>query len=151
MSFFDTLKQKAGEARNKLATEVGKFKNREFMEACVAGCGLVAAADGNIDSSEKQKMMKFIQQSEELKVFDAKDVIAVFNKVTESFEFDNEIGKAEALKIIGKLRSKPDAARLMVRVCCAIGSADGDFDDKEKQVIREMCRDLDIPAEDFGL
>ena len=57
MSFFDTLKQKAGEARNKLATEVGKFKNREFMEACVAGCGLVAAADGNIDSSEKQKMM----------------------------------------------------------------------------------------------
>ena len=151
MSFFDTLKQKAGEARNKLATEVGKFKNREFMEACVAGCGLVAAADGNIDSSEKQKMMKFIQQSEELKVFDAKDVIAVFNKVTESFEFDNEIGKAEALKIIGKLRSKPDAARLMVRVCCAIGSADGDFDEKEKQVIREMCRDLDIPAEDFGL
>lgn len=151
MSFFDTLKQKAGEARNKLATEVGKFKNREFMEACVAGCGLVAAADGNIDSSEKQKMMKFIQQSEELKVFDAKDVIAVFNKVTESFEFDNEIGKAEALKIIGKLRSKPDAARLMVRVCCAIGSADGDFDDKEKQVIREMCRDLEIPASDFGL
>ncbi|WMP18023.1 tellurite resistance TerB family protein [Thiothrix lacustris] len=151
MSFFDTLKEKAGEARAKLTTEIGKFKNREFMEACVAGCGLVAAADGNIDSSEKQKMMKFIQQSDELKVFDTKDVIAVFNKVTENFEFDNEIGKAEALKMIGKLRSKPDAARLMVRVCMAIGSADGDFDDKEKQMVREMCRDLDLPADDFGL
>jgi tellurite resistance protein TerB len=113
MSFFDTLKQKAGEARAKLATEVGKFKNRDFMEACVAGCALVAAADGSIDASEKQKMMKFIQQSNELKVFDTKDVIAVFNKVNENFEFDNEIGKAEALKVIGKLRSKPDAARLM--------------------------------------
>ena len=151
MSFFDTLKQKAGEARAKLATEVGKFKNREFMEACVAGCGLVAAADGSIDSSEKQKMIKFIQQSDELKVFDTKDVIAVFNKVTENFEFDNEIGKAEALKIIAKLRNKPDAARLMVRVCCAIGSADGDFDDKEKQMVREMCRDLNLPPEDFGV
>jgi tellurite resistance protein TerB len=151
MSFFDTLKEKAGEARAKLATEVGKFRNREFMEACVAGCALVAAADGNIDSSEKQKMMKFIQQSDELKVFETRDVIAVFNKVAESFEFDNEIGKAEALKVIGKLRSKPDAARLMVRVCCAIGSADGDFDDKEKQVVREMCRDLNVPASDFGL
>lgn len=151
MSFFDTLKEKAGEARAKLATEVGKFKNREFMEACVAGCGLVAAADGSIDSSEKQKMMKFMQQSNELKVFDTKDVIAVFNKVTENFEFDNEIGKAEALKMIGKLRSKPDAARLMVRVCCAIGSADGDFDDKEKQIVREMCRDLNLPPEDFGM
>jgi tellurite resistance protein TerB len=151
MSFFDTLKQKAGEDRAKSATEVGKFKNREFMEACVAGCGLVAAADGSIDSSEKQKMMKFIQQSDELKVFETKDVIAVFNKVTENFEFDNEIGKAEALKMIGKLRSKPDAARLMVRVCCAIGSADGDFDDKEKQIVREMCRDLNLPPEDFGV
>jgi tellurite resistance protein TerB len=151
MSFFDSLKQKAGEARAKLAQEVGKFRNREFMEACVAGCALVAAADGNIDSSEKQKMMKFIQQSEELKVFETKDVIAVFNKVTENFEFDKEIGKAEAFKLVGKLRSKPDAARLMVRVCCAIGSADGSFDDKEKQVVREMCRDLGIPAADFGL
>jgi tellurite resistance protein TerB len=151
MSFLDTLKQKAGEARSKLATEVGKFRNREFMEACVAGCALVAAADGNIDSAEKQKMMKFIQQSDELKVFDTKDVIAFFNKVAENFDFDNEIGKAEALKVIGKLRSKPDAARLMVRVCCAIGSADGDFDDKEKNIIRAMCRDLNIPSDDFGL
>lgn len=151
MSFFDTLKQKAGEARAKLATEVGKFRNREFMEACVAGCALVAAADGNIDSSEKQKMMKFIQQSDELKVFETKDVIAFFNKIVENFEFDNEIGKAEALKVIGKLRSKPDAARLMVRVCVAIGSADGSFDDKEKQVVREICRDLGVPTEDFGL
>ncbi|QLQ32284.1 MAG: tellurite resistance TerB family protein [Candidatus Thiothrix singaporensis] len=151
MSFFDTLKQKAGEARAKLATEVGKFRNREFMEACVAGCALVAAADGNIDSSEKQKMMKFIQQSDELKVFETKDVIAFFNKIAENFEFDHEIGKAEALKVIGKLRSKPDAARLMVRVCIAIGSADGSFDDQEKQMVREICRDLGVPTEDFGL
>lgn len=151
MSFLDSLKQKAGEARSKLATEVSKFRNREFMEACVAGCALVAAADGSIDSAEKQKMMKFIQQSDELKVFDTKDVISFFNKVAENFEFDNEIGKAEALKVIGKLRSKPDAARLMVRVCCAIGSADGNFDDKEKQIIQAMCRDLNIPSDDFGL
>jgi tellurite resistance protein TerB len=151
MSFFDTLKEKAGEARAKLVTEVSKFKNREFMEACVAGCGLVAAADGSIDSTEKQKMMKFIQQSDELKVFETKDVIDVFNKVTEGFEFDNEIGKAEALKMIGKLRTKPDAARLMVRICMAIGSADGTFDESEKQVVRDICRDLGLAADDFGL
>lgn len=151
MSFFDKMKEKAGEARAKLSAEIGKFKNREFMEACVAGCALVAAADGSIDSAEKQKMMKFIQQSDELKVFETKDVIAFFNKIAGNFEFDNEIGKAEAMKIISKLRSKPDAARLMVRVCCAIGSADGDFDDDEKQMVREMCRDLNLPPEDFGL
>lgn len=151
MSFFDTLKQKASDARSKIATEVGKFRNREFMEACVAGCALVAAADGSIDSVEKQKMMKFIQQSDELKVFDTKDVIDFFNKAVSNFEFDNDIGKAESLKTIAKLKNKPDAARLMVRVCCAIGSADGEFDDKEKKVVRDMCSELGISADDFGV
>ncbi|MFZ1389373.1 MAG: tellurite resistance TerB family protein [Thiolinea sp.] len=149
MSFLDSLKQKMSDARTKLTEEVTKYRNREFMEACVAGCALVAAADGNIDSSEKQKMMKFIQQSDELKVFETKDVVDYFNKVTGNFEFDHEIGKAEALKIISKLRTKPDAARLMVRVCCAIGSADGDFDDKEKQMVRDICKDLMLEVGDF--
>ena len=151
MSFFDTLKQKASEVRSQLAQEVSKYRNREFMEACVAGCALVAAADGNIGAEEKQKMMKFIQQSEELKVFETQDVISVFNKITDNFAFDSEIGKAEAFKLIGKLRSKTDAARLMVRVCSAIGSADGNFDDKEKQIIRDICSDLGLPSSDFGL
>ena len=151
MSLFDSFKQKVQEARGQLTAEVGKYRNREFMEACVAGCALVSVADGNINSEEKQKMMKFIQQSDELKVFDTKEVIDYFNKINSNFDFDFEIGKAEALKVIGKLRSKPDAARLMVRVCCAIGSADGNFDDKEKQIIQAMCRDLNIPSDDFGL
>ena len=60
-------------------------------------------------------------------------ILRFSTKSPKNFEFDNEIGKAEALKMIGKLRSKPDAARLMVRISC-IGSADGSFDDKEKQV-----------------
>ena len=151
MSFFDTLKQKAAEVRGQLAQEVSKFRNREFMEACVAGCALVAAADGTIGAEEKQKMMKFIQQSQELKVFETQDVISVFNKITDNFAFDSEIGKAESFKLIGKLRSKPDAARLMVRVCSAIGSADGNFDEKEKQIIRDICSDLGLAAGDFGL
>ena len=96
-------------------------------------------------------MMKFIQQSDELKVFDTKDVIDYFNKINSSFDFDFDIGKAEALKVIGKLRTKPDAARLMVRVCCAIGNSDGSFDEKEKQVVREVCKDLDLPASDFPI
>jgi tellurite resistance protein TerB len=151
MSLFDSFKQKVQETRGQLAAEVGKFRNREFMEACVAGCALVSVADGNINAAEKQKMMKFIQQSDELKVFDTKDVIDYFNKINSSFDFDFDIGKAEALKVIGKLRAKPDAARLMVRVCCAIGNSDGSFDEKEKQAVRDICKDLDLPASDFPI
>jgi tellurite resistance protein TerB len=50
------LKGRGNEARARLNAEVSKFKNRTFMEATVAACALVAAADGTISSEEKQKM-----------------------------------------------------------------------------------------------
>ncbi|WP_349368105.1 tellurite resistance TerB family protein [Salinarimonas sp.] len=147
----DWLKTNVAKAREALQTEVGRFKNREFMEAVVSGCALVAAADGDISSSEKQKMMKYIENSDELKVFKMEEVIAFFKKITEKFEFDAEIGKAEALKHVGKLRDKPDAARVMVRVCIAIGASDGDFDDNEKAVVRTIARELSLDPADFDL
>jgi tellurite resistance protein TerB len=147
----DWLKTNATAARDKLANEVSKFRNREFMEAVTAGCALVAAADGSIDSAEKQKMMGFIQGSNELKVFDAKDVIQSFTDTCAKFEFDIQIGRAEALKSVGKLRGKDDAARLLVRVCCAIGSADGSFDEQEKAACRSICAELGLTPSDFDL
>ncbi len=147
----DWLKNNAQAARDRLASEVGKFKNKEFMEAVVAGCALVSAADGDISASEKQKMIGFIQNSDELKVFDLDQVIATFNSVCGKFEFDAAIGRAEALKMAGKLRGKEDAARLMVRVCCAVGSADGHFDESEKAACRSICQELRLNPADFDL
>jgi tellurite resistance protein TerB len=145
------LKQNATAARDKIADEVSKFRNQEFLEAVVAGCALVAAADGDISSDEKQKMAGFIQGSKELKAFDMAKVITSFNGYCEKFEFDQHIGRAEALKSIGKLRKKPDAARLLVRVCCAIGAADGDFDADEQQVCRVICQELGLTPSEFDL
>lgn len=147
----DWLKNNVAAARESLSTEITKFKNREFMDAVVAGCALVAAADGSIDAAEKQKMVGFIQNSAELKVFDLKEVIQSFQDISGKFEFDGEIGRAEALRIVGKLRGKDDAARLLVRVCCAIGSSDGDFDAKEQAVCRTICTELGLNPADFDL
>lgn len=145
------LKTNAVAARDTLATEVTKFKNADFMEACVAGCALVSAADGEISSAEKMKMTGFIQNSKELKVFDLNKVITSFNGYCEKFSFDEQIGRAEALKTVAKVRSKPDAARLLVRVCIAIGSSDGNFDQSERAVCRMICNELGLNPADFDL
>ena len=79
------------------------------------------------------------------------DVIKAFNSVCEKFEFDQQIGRAEALKSIGQLRKKEDAARLLVRVCCAIGSADGNFDESERAACRTICNELGLNPGDFDL
>lgn len=145
------LQDNTKSVREKLATEVAKFRNKEFMEAVVAGCALVASADGAISPVEKQKLVGFIQNSDELKVFELTQVIDAFNKICAKLEFDQAIGRAEALKIIGQIRSNVEASRLMVRVCCAIGAADGYFDDKEKAVVRTIILELGLNPLDFEL
>lgn len=145
------LKTNAAMARGALTTEVGKFKNKRFMEATASACALIAAADGEVSSAEKLKMSGFIKNSPELKVFDLSDVIKVFNDACAKFEFDAQIGQAEALKIIGKLKGNHGAGRLLVRVACAIGASDGDFDEKEKAACRLICLELDLPPADFEL
>ena len=145
------LKDKGTEARTRLTAEVSKFKNKTFMEATVAACAMVAAADGTVSSDEKQKMAGFIRNSDELKHFSMTEVIAFFEKVVGNFDFDAEIGRAEALKVIGRLRGNEEQARVMVRVACAIGASDGSFDEGEKAVVRTVCKELGLNPSDFDL
>lgn len=145
------LTDNANVAREKLTTEVAKYKNAEFRDAIVAGCALVAAADGDISSDEKQKMIGYMQTSNELKMFKMTDIMKSFNDVVEKFEFDKGIGQGEALKMIGKIKPKPEEAQLVVRVCCAIGAADGTFDADEKAAVGLICVELGLDPSNFDL
>jgi tellurite resistance protein TerB len=150
MSFTDWLKKNVTEARDALNAEITKFKSKDLLEAVVAGCAMVAYADGTVSSSEKQKMIGYLRMSDQLKVFDVNDVIRIFQKYVEKFEFDATIGTGEVMQAIGKFRGKPEA-QLVVRVCCAIGAADGDFDATERAVVRRMCSELGLNSADFNL
>mgnify|MGYP000847638789 FL=1 len=145
------LKQRYSEVTANLKTEVTKFKNKSFLEAVVAGCALVAHADGVVRPEEKQKMMGFLRTSEVLSAFSVEEVIAIFDNYSKQFEFDHQIGQASALQVVAKLKGKDAEARLMVRVCCAIGAADGNFDDSEKAVVRKICAELGLNSKDFDL
>jgi tellurite resistance protein TerB len=145
------LKETTAAARKGIAEEVGRFRNRTFMEAIANACAMMAVADGRVDAAEKQKMAGFMQRSEELKVFDMAEVIPVFNKAIEHFEFDVAIGRAEALKKIAKIKGNADQARLLVRVACTIGASDGTFDEAEKETARMMVRELGLSLKDFDL
>ncbi len=137
--------------KTNLVDEVKRFKNKNFMEAVVAGCAIVGFADGVVKPEEKAKMAGFIQRNDALKVFEMPKVIESFEKYVKSFEFDLIIGKGEALKAIGKIKKNSEEARLLVRVCCAVGAADGDFDKSEKDAVREICQELGLDPNEFTL
>lgn len=140
---------KLKEMGNGLKDDALKFKNRGFMEACTAGCAIIANADGVVTPEEKRKMMGFMGASDVLSLYDTTAVIASFEKHCSKYEFDAQIGEAEALKVVSALKSKPAEARLLVRACCVIAGADGNFDNDERAAVTRMCTELGLDASEF--
>ena len=115
-----------------LKTKTGQFKNKEFANASMAMCALIAAADGSIDPSERQKTAALITSNEALTVFPPDELRQKFDWYCSKLQSDFEFGKIEATATIAKLKSKPDQARAVIQIGIIIGGADGYFDDHEK-------------------
>ncbi|MGZ8137649.1 MAG: tellurite resistance TerB family protein [Methylococcaceae bacterium] len=146
-NFLSQLKTKA----NELKTEALKFKNKDFLNAAMAGSALIAMADGSISSEEKQKMIKFIESNDALSIFTTGDVIKAFQDFVGQLEFDKDIGEAKAYQALGKMKSNVEAARLLMRMIIAIASSDGNFDFSEKRVAAKIATELALNPAEFEL
>jgi tellurite resistance protein TerB len=146
-NFLSQLKTKA----NELKTEALKFKNKDFLNAAMAGSALVAMADGSISSEEKQKMIKFIESNDALSIFTTSDVIKAFQDFVGQLEFDKDIGEAKAYQAIGKMKSNTEASRLLIRMIISIASSDGLFDNDEKKVAVKIAKELGLDPSEFEL
>ncbi len=150
MSFSDlmnNLKEKA----NELKTEALKFKNKDFLNAAMAGSALLALADGDISPDEKKKMLKFIENYEPLSVFKTTEIITAFGDFVTQLEFDKDLGEAKAFEALGKMKNNAQASRLIMRLVISIGAADGNFDDYEKVMARRIAVELGLNTAEFEL
>lgn len=139
------LQKQTESARN----VVSKYMGKDLTEALVAGSALVAMADGIIEPSEREKLIEYFRTSQEMRGININEVDSRFNYFVQRIQSDQMMGKAEALRAIGKLASKPDAARLVVRLCCAIGFADGEFAPVEKKIVEEIAREVNLDPREF--
>ncbi|MGZ8215435.1 MAG: tellurite resistance TerB family protein [Methylosarcina sp.] len=146
-NFLSQLKSKASE----LKTEALKFKNKEFLQAAMAGSALIAMADGSISSEEKQKMIKFIESNDSLSIFSTGDVIKAFQDYVSQLEFDKDIGEAKAYQALGRMKSNAEAARLLMRMIIAIASADGIIDVNERKIAVKIAVELGLSPAEFEL
>ncbi len=145
--FFDSLK----EFGNDIKKGAKQFQNKKFMEAVASSAALVALANGTIKSEEKDKVLGAVRRNENLQHFDAKAFMLVFQGILDDVEFDETIGKATAMEKIRKLKKGSDEALMAMKICCAIGAADGDFDDDEIKIVKEMAKEIGIKPKDLGL
>ncbi|AYV26415.1 tellurite resistance TerB family protein [Streptomyces avidinii] len=151
MALWDRIKESASTMQTQLVAKKNDLKSGAFRDASMAMCALVAAADGTIDPSERQRVAQLIATNEALQNFDAADLQRRFednlNKLTADFAF----GKVSVMQEIAKAKKKPAEARAVIQIGIVIGGADGDFDKTEQAVVREACYTLDLPPHEFDL
>ncbi|MFE2264338.1 tellurite resistance TerB family protein [Streptomyces griseosporeus] len=151
MALWDRIKESASQMQTQLVAKKNDLKSGAFRDASMAMCALVAAADGTVDPSERQRVAQLIATNEVLQNFDAEDLRRRFednlNKLTADFAF----GKVSVLQEVAKAKKKPAEARAVIQIGIVIGGADGDFDKDEQAVVREACFTLDLPPHEFDL
>ncbi|MEV7872559.1 TerB family tellurite resistance protein [Streptomyces sp. NPDC088124] len=151
MALWDRFKESAATMQTQLMAKKNDLKSGAFRDASMAMCALVAAADGSVDPSERQRVASLIASNEVLQNFPAEDLQRRFddylNKLTADFAF----GKVTVLQEIAKAKKKPAEARAVVQIGIVIGGADGDFDKTEQAIVREACFALDLPPHEFDL
>ncbi|MEV6542544.1 tellurite resistance TerB family protein [Streptomyces sp. NPDC051665] len=151
MALWDRVKESASTMQTQLVAKKNDLKSGAFRDASMAMCALVAAADGKIDPSERQRVAQLIFSNEVLQNFPAADLQRRFddnlNKLTADFDF----GKVGVLQEIAKAKKKPAEARAVIQIGIVIGGADGDFDATERAVVRDACFALGLPPHEFDL
>ncbi|MFJ1598822.1 tellurite resistance TerB family protein [Streptomyces sp. NPDC088261] len=151
MALWDRFKESAATMQTQLTAKKNDLKSGAFRDASMAMCALVAAADGSVDPSERQRVASLIASNEVLQNFPAEDLQRRFDAALDKLAADFAFGKVGILQEIGKAKKKPAEARAVIQIGIVIGGADGDFDKDEQAVVREACFALDLAPHEFDL
>jgi tellurite resistance protein TerB len=151
MPLWDQVKNKTQTLTEQLNTKKDQFRSREFADASMAMCALVAAADGSIDARERQKTAALITSNDVLAAFAPDELRGKFDTYCDKLNRDFDFGKVEAIASISKLKSKPDQARAVISIGLIIGGADGQFDADERRVVKDACYAVGIEPSEFDL
>lgn len=121
------------------------------MDAVVAGCAMVAQADGWVTPEERRGMIDRMRNSPTIAFFGVDDVVVLFEALNLRFERDPDDGEATAEVAVSRLRGQSGASRALIEAACLVAEADGGVDAEERAVILRLCTLLDLDPASFDL
>lgn len=138
-------------AKDALAAELEKFRNRQFLDATMAASALVSLADGDANLTELNILDQALETIHELNIYDPHDAMDLYRDYIDRLREDPAGTREAIMQAVAKIQEDAHAARLLIRVCVAIGKADDDFSPPEKDVIRALGQALALDPVELGL
>lgn len=132
----------------KSAKSVAKLN---VLEAIVAASVLVAAADGEIEKKETEKLEKMLVNNDSLSSFSKTEVQRLVGKYSATVETDFRMGRIKMLKEIEDIAENPGDAEEVFVTAISIAESDGEIEPKEFAVLVEIGRRLGLSLKDYGV
>jgi len=117
----------------------------------MAGTALVALADRDERLSELMARDRVLARLSDLLPVNMREAVALYEKYARRLDEQPEEGRREAMEKIAAFQGTRQDALLLVRACLAIGRADSDFSARERSVVEEICRQVDIDPGELGV
>lgn len=132
------------------AGELKRLENRDLLEAICGGCLLVAGADGDLEKSELDNLEKIIRSN---KMFDGfgNEITEIMNRFKEQLEAGFRVARLKILREIREVKSNPADAEEVFICMVTVAEADGEIEESEKKVLKEVAQELNLRLSDYGL
>lgn len=144
MTLFNALSRVVSDYAQGVVQDFQRFKNRDALEAFMASCALIAAADGYVSPEERRKVVAFIQSSPVFGVFDVDSAVILFNKYAAPFQADSRIAQANICHTLNRFKGDSEVRRTIIRLGAML--AEGP---EEKAALHVVCAELGERPESF--
>lgn len=146
---FGVFTRKVMDLTNKLISDLGK--DEDFLEAACAAVALIAAADGSIEDSEREKAVRVISNHKTLgsvyKVHQIETCMeSMFRKVKDAS------GRQELAQELDDLKGKSNGAQMadyVYLIAADVAAADGSVAPEETEVLKKLAKRLRVDPSKF--
>lgn len=126
-----------------------RMENRDLLEAIIAGSVLVAAADGELEASELDKIDKLLKTNKQLEHFGT-EIPKLLNQFKEQFlEGGIRIIRMNAMREIEDLKHTPKDAETVLNTLLTVAEADGTIEPEEEVILDKIATVLGLRLKDY--
>jgi tellurite resistance protein TerB len=146
---WNVLKRAIGGATREVSAEYGQ--NKDFLEAVCAAASLVAWADGDLEQSEKTKVVSLIQSHPTLGTLYKADQIEQCAQTMFTRGKDKS-GRQLLARELDDIKGKPNGSQMAEDVyllATDIAMADGEMEPQEEETLKKLAQRMGVDASKF--
>ena len=136
---------------SKLGRSAKSVAKQNVFEAIVVASVLVAAADGEIEKKESEKLERMLSNNDSLSSFKKTEIQRLVAKFTGVVETDFRMGKLKMMKEIEDIAENVNDAEEVFVTALSIAETGGEIEPKELEVLSEIGRRLGLNLKDYGI